>query len=74
MIMEGMGVNHLHIKLYPMLRLASDPDDTYTPYAKTNKELTEDVKRIPTAPTTDGTYSLKVTVADGTPTYSWVSD
>ena len=26
---------------YPMLRLASDPDDTYAPYAMTNKELTD---------------------------------
>jgi hypothetical protein len=28
-------------KVYPMLRLASDPDDTYQPYAMTNRELTE---------------------------------
>ena len=28
---------------YPMLRLASDPDDTYVPYVMTNKELTEKV-------------------------------
>lgn len=28
---------------YPMLRLASDPDDTYVPYAMTNRELTEKV-------------------------------
>ena len=27
---------------YPMIRLASDPDDTYVPYAMTNKELTDD--------------------------------
>lgn len=27
--------------LYPMLRLASDTDDTYVPYAMTNRELTE---------------------------------
>ena len=26
---------------YPMFRLASDPDDTYVPYAMTNRELTE---------------------------------
>lgn len=26
---------------YPMIRLASDPDDTYVPYAMTNKELTD---------------------------------
>lgn len=28
--------------------------------------------RIPTPPTTDGTYTLQVTVTNGTPTYSWV--
>lgn len=34
-------------KLYkPMLRLASDPDATYAPYAMTNKELTDAVKEI----------------------------
>lgn len=26
---------------YPMIRLVSDPDDTYVPYAMTNRELTE---------------------------------
>lgn len=30
----------------PMLRLASIKDDTWAPYAKTNKQLTEDVKRL----------------------------
>ena len=30
--------------------------------------------RVPAAPTTDGTYTLKVTVSSGTPTYSWVED
>ena len=28
---------------------------------------------LPTAPSENGTYTLKVTVANGTPTYSWVS-
>lgn len=32
-----------NVVLYPMLRLASDTDDTYEPYAKTNKQLTDDV-------------------------------
>lgn len=32
-----------NVTVYPMLRLASDPDDTYVPYAMTNKELTESV-------------------------------
>ena len=33
--------------LYPMLRLASDPDDTYQPHAMTNRELTEKVNTLP---------------------------
>ena len=36
---NGQTVNNL--VFYPMLRLASDPDDTYQPYAMTNRELTE---------------------------------
>ena len=31
----------------PMLRLASDPDDTYQPYAMTNMELTEKTNTLP---------------------------
>ena len=31
-------------------------------------------ERLPTAPTTDGTYVLKVTVSSGTPLYEWVSE
>lgn len=30
-----------------MLRLASDPDNTYVPYAMTNRELTDIVKNVP---------------------------
>ena len=33
----------------PMLRLASDTDSTYQPYAKTNKELTDEVSSLNTA-------------------------
>lgn len=36
------GVVLSNVVFYPMLRLASDPDDTYTPYAMTNRELTEE--------------------------------
>ena len=39
-IASGYTANNL--KFYPMLRLASDPDDTYVPYAMTNRELTEE--------------------------------
>lgn len=30
-------------KIYPMIRLATDTDPTYQPYAKTNRELTEEL-------------------------------
>ena len=39
----------------------------------TDAALAELVEQLPTAPTTDGAYVLTVTVADGTPTYSWES-
>lgn len=39
-IKSGTTVNRT---FKPMLRLASDPDDTYTPYAMTNKELTDEM-------------------------------
>lgn len=39
MVKNGVTVNNLVFK--PMLRLASDPDDTYQPHAMTNRELTE---------------------------------
>ena len=45
-IKSGVTVSNLVFK--PMLRLASDPDDTYAPYAMTNRELTEAVSNIPT--------------------------
>lgn len=35
------GTTVSNLTFYPMLRLASDPDDTYQPYAMTNRELTE---------------------------------
>lgn len=37
------------ITFKPMIRLASDPDDSWVPYAKTNSELTEDKADIDTA-------------------------
>lgn len=40
-VKKGATANNLVFK--PMIRLASDPDDTYAPYAKTNKELTDDL-------------------------------
>lgn len=40
-VANGYTANNL--TFYPMLRLASDPDDTYQPYAMTNGELTDAV-------------------------------
>lgn len=42
-----------NVTLYPMIRLATDTDDTYVPYAMTNRELTEKVN----APLTSGTIT-----------------
>ena len=37
------NVNANGVVIKPMIRLASDPDATYAPYAMTNKELTESI-------------------------------
>lgn len=42
-VLSGQTVD---ITFKPMIRLASIEDDTYVPFAKSNKELTEDVKNI----------------------------
>jgi hypothetical protein len=38
-VRNGVTLSNFLVK--PMIRLASDPDDTYQPYAMTNRELTE---------------------------------
>jgi len=40
-VWSGKTISNITLK--PMLRLASDTDGTYQPYAKTNKQLTDDV-------------------------------
>ena len=68
-VYEGATVDHLIFK--PMVRLASDTDETHRPYTMTNKELTDIVNYVPD---TAGTYTLQATRnADATITYSWVS-
>lgn len=37
-------------------------------------EYNQSFKGLPTAPTTDGNYKLRCTVANGQPSFSWVSD
>ena len=34
------------LKFYPMIRLASDPDGTYEPYAMTNRQLTTEAQNL----------------------------
>lgn len=43
---KALSGNIFNDTVYPMLRLASDPDDTYAPYAMTNRELTEALGRV----------------------------
>lgn len=58
------------ITFKPMVLLDKDTDYTWTPYAMTNKELTDVVNNVPL---TAGTYSLQaVRNSDNTITYSWV--
>ena len=65
------------ITFKPMLRLATDTDDTYKPYAMTNREATEHILKlseVKCTKTTAGDYSLKATVdSDGNVTYTWNS-
>lgn len=57
---------------YPMLRLTSDTNDTYQPYAMTNQQLTSKVAPIACDQTSAGTYTLSATVdSDGNVTYLW---
>lgn len=44
-------------------------------YSKKTKEYIKDFveERVPEPPTTDGTYTLQVTVNNGSVSYAWVS-
>jgi hypothetical protein len=57
----GNGTTVNNVDVYPMLRLASDPDDTHVPFAMTNRELTENCIKITLdnsiVSSTLGTYS-----------------
>jgi hypothetical protein len=48
---------------------------TFSPISikKFTKTLTQELPCLPETPSADGTYTLQVTVTDGTPTYSWIS-
>lgn len=44
----------------------SNGENTYVPLVIPNE--------LPSAPSADGTYTLKVTISNGTPTYSWATE
>ena len=57
-----------------MIIRGDDTEHIYQPYHPVIGTAVEELlEKVPDAPTTDGTYSLQVTVASGVPTYSWVS-
>lgn len=62
------------ITVYPMLRLASDPDDTYAPYAMTNKELTDKVQTVYKTATVDSSGMVTFTGVDTSKSYSIEAD
>ena len=67
-VMSGYNPNNAVCK--PMIRVFEDTDDTWQPYAMTNKQLTDIINNVPTSA---GTYTLQATVdASGNVTYSWV--
>ena len=43
-VANGTTVNNVDV--YPMLRLASDPDDTYVPHAMSNREITDRLNAV----------------------------
>lgn len=63
-----------HFKLYPMVKSASDPDDTYVPFAMTNRELTEvvETKVLATAAANQTWASQLATLKAVWDTYSYV--
>ena len=63
---------NLRDKLQHLPDLASA--DGYYMISQTGTQMTLEHFRIPKAPTTDGTYTLKATVSGGTPTYTWVEE
>lgn len=75
MVFEGYTANNLTFK--PMLRLASDTDNTYQPYAKTNRQLTEAIGDLSQTGLTGDSVAEQLGDASGqigslkTPTLIW---
>jgi hypothetical protein len=74
-IASGTTVSNLTFK--PMLRLASDTDETYQPYAKTNRQLTEAIGDLSQTGLTGDSVAEQLGDASGqigslkTPTLIW---
>lgn len=63
---------NLRDKLQHLPDLADD--DGYYAIKQVGTQMSLERFRIPKAPETDGTYTLKATVTSGTPTYTWVDE
>lgn len=71
-VVRQPNVNMDGKKFYPMLRLATDPDSTFAPFAMTNRELTEIVtpKTVPVTTdsktfTKEGVYKYEAVIPVG---------
>jgi hypothetical protein len=62
-VISGQTVSNLTFK--PMLRLASDTDNTYQPYAKTNRQLTEAIGDLSQTGLTGDSVAEQLGAANG---------
>lgn len=73
---KGQTVNN--IKYYPMIRLASDTDPTYEPYAKTNQQLTKETTGLIDNQNVNGAVNMApinlTTQVDGIYSYTVAAD
>ena len=71
------GQSFSNAKFYPMIRLASDTDPTYEPYAKTNQQLTKETTGLIDNTKANGCVNYAPnngttkTASDGTTTFTW---
>ncbi len=69
--LEDDGVSH-HVEIYKEgVETTHQIDEKYIP--NTIARISDLTARVPDAPTTQGTYTLQLTVSDGVKSYAWVS-
>ena len=70
-INQNIGAGQSSTTYYPMLRIATDTDPTYAPFAMTNRELTEVAQQVESGYilATKGNYTSVSVTADGVKTY-----